>query len=83
MKVNFVGIRQLTEQILPLMAEGSAIANVASNGGAGWSRRISTLSALVSNLVPVRVRVKDPKEVSSDPRNYHLLCDPICNCGHS
>jgi hypothetical protein len=34
-------------------------------------------------LVPVRVWVEDPKEVSSDPRNYHLLRDPISNCGHS
>ena len=34
-------------------------------------------------LVPVRVRVKDPKEVSSDPRDYYLLRDPVGHCGHS
>ncbi|MXO89975.1 coniferyl-alcohol dehydrogenase [Pontixanthobacter aquaemixtae] len=42
MKVNFIGLRHLTEQVLPLMADGGAIANIASTGGLGWSRRIPT-----------------------------------------
>ena len=32
----------LTEQVLPLMGPGSAIASIASTGGLGWSRRIPT-----------------------------------------
>ncbi|HEX7873546.1 MAG TPA: coniferyl-alcohol dehydrogenase [Sphingobium sp.] len=40
MKVNFIGTRHLTETILPLMDEGSAIASIASTGGLGWSRRV-------------------------------------------
>jgi NAD(P)-dependent dehydrogenase (short-subunit alcohol dehydrogenase family) len=40
MKVNFIGTRHLTEQVLPLMGEGSAIVSISSNGGLGWSRRI-------------------------------------------
>ncbi|MDE2405130.1 MAG: coniferyl-alcohol dehydrogenase [Sphingomonadales bacterium] len=39
-KVNFIGTRHLTECLLPLMGEGSAIASIASTGGLGWSRRI-------------------------------------------
>lgn len=42
MKVNFIGLRHLTEQVLPLMGPGGAIANIASTGGLGWSRRIPT-----------------------------------------
>jgi NAD(P)-dependent dehydrogenase (short-subunit alcohol dehydrogenase family) len=42
MKVNFIGLRHLTEQILPMMSVGGAIANIASTGGLGWSRRIPT-----------------------------------------
>jgi NAD(P)-dependent dehydrogenase (short-subunit alcohol dehydrogenase family) len=49
MKVNFIGTRYLTEQILPLMTTGGAIASVASNGGAGWSRRIPTLMQLITS----------------------------------
>jgi len=40
MKVNFIGLRHLTQQLLPKMGAGSAIANIASTGGLGWSRRI-------------------------------------------
>ncbi len=42
MKVNFIGLRHLTEAVLPMMGEGGAIANIASTGGLGWSRRIPT-----------------------------------------
>jgi NAD(P)-dependent dehydrogenase (short-subunit alcohol dehydrogenase family) len=42
MKVNFIGLRHLSELILPLMSEGGAIASIASTGGLGWSRRIPT-----------------------------------------
>lgn len=39
-KVNFAGTRHITECVLPLMAQGSAIVSIASTGGLGWSRRI-------------------------------------------
>tara|TARA_R110001599_G_scaffold26856_2_gene94611 strand:+ start:50074 stop:50898 length:825 start_codon:yes stop_codon:yes gene_type:complete len=42
MKVNFIGLRHLTQQVLSLMGKGGAIANIASVGGLGWSRRIPT-----------------------------------------
>ena len=40
MKVNFIGTRHLTEQVVPLMSGGGAIASIASTGGLGWSRRV-------------------------------------------
>jgi NAD(P)-dependent dehydrogenase (short-subunit alcohol dehydrogenase family) len=40
-KVNFIGTRMLTEQILPLLTEGAAIGSIASTAGMGWSRRIA------------------------------------------
>ena len=42
MKVNFIGLRHLTEQVVKLMKPGAAIASIASTGGLGWSRRIPT-----------------------------------------
>ena len=47
MKVNYAGTRRLTERILPLMGEGSAIASVSSIGGLGWSRRVPVLMELL------------------------------------
>ncbi len=48
MKVNFIGTRHLTEQILPLMGEGAAVASISSTGGLGWSRRIPVLMTLIA-----------------------------------
>lgn len=47
MKVNYIGTRYLTEQVLPLMGEGGAIASISSNGGMGWSRKLDMLMPLV------------------------------------
>jgi NAD(P)-dependent dehydrogenase (short-subunit alcohol dehydrogenase family) len=40
MKVNFLGTRHLTEQVIGLMGDSGAIVSIASTGGLGWSRRI-------------------------------------------
>lgn len=42
MKVNFLGTRHITEQVIPLMGDKGAIVSIASTGGLGWSRRIPT-----------------------------------------
>jgi NAD(P)-dependent dehydrogenase (short-subunit alcohol dehydrogenase family) len=42
MKVNFIGLRHLTQLVVPMMGPGGAIASIASTGGLGWSRRIPT-----------------------------------------
>src|SRR5580692_6036633 len=47
MKVNYAGTRRLTERVLPLMGQGSAIASVASTAGMGWSRRVPVLMELL------------------------------------
>ncbi|MFD1613238.1 coniferyl-alcohol dehydrogenase [Sphingomonas tabacisoli] len=48
MKVNFLGTRHLTEQVLPLMSEGGAVVSIASNGGLGWSRNIPANMELIA-----------------------------------
>ena len=48
MKVNFIGLRHLTEQVLPLMQAGGAIVSIASTGGLGWSRRIPTNMEMIT-----------------------------------
>lgn len=47
MKVNYAGTRRLTEQVLPLMSAGGAIASISSNAGMGWSRRVPVLMELL------------------------------------
>ena len=38
-RVNFLGLRHLTEALAPRMAPGAAVTNVASNAGNGWPQR--------------------------------------------
>ncbi|WP_317929594.1 coniferyl-alcohol dehydrogenase [Halioxenophilus sp. WMMB6] len=47
MRVNFAGTRYVTEAVLPLMAEGSSIVSISSNGGMGWSRRVPVIMELI------------------------------------
>jgi NAD(P)-dependent dehydrogenase (short-subunit alcohol dehydrogenase family) len=45
--VNFLGLRELTEVVLPLMPAGGAVAHVASIAGMGWLNRLDTVRELV------------------------------------
>lgn len=48
MKVNYVGTRHLSDGLLPLIADGGAIVNVASTGGMGWPQRLAELRTLIA-----------------------------------
>ena len=48
MRVNFLGLRHLTEAALPLMPEGSAVAHVASLAGQGWAQHVSEIDDLLA-----------------------------------
>ncbi len=47
MKVNYLGTRHLTDGLLPLLRDGGAIVNVASNGGMRWSEHLAELRRLI------------------------------------
>lgn len=47
MLVNFVGARHLAEQLLPKMAEGSAIGAISSSAAIGWQQQLPTILELV------------------------------------
>jgi NAD(P)-dependent dehydrogenase (short-subunit alcohol dehydrogenase family) len=47
MLVNFCGLRQVTEAVIPNMVEGSAIASIASTAGIGWMQNMSLLFELL------------------------------------
>ena len=49
MTVNFLGLRHLTEAIVPKMPPGSAVANISSAGGLGWERKSSEIQALLEH----------------------------------
>jgi len=48
LRVNFLGLRHLTETLGPRMAEGATVTNVASNAGNGWRDRRPVLEELLA-----------------------------------
>jgi len=48
MLVNFVGLRHLTEALLPRIPEGGAVASITSVAGMGWRKNLEAVKALVS-----------------------------------
>jgi NAD(P)-dependent dehydrogenase (short-subunit alcohol dehydrogenase family) len=46
-KINYLGMRLMTEQMLPLMRPGGAIVTVGSTAALGWEQRIGELSSLL------------------------------------
>ena len=47
MRVNFLGVRHLSERVLPLIPSGGAVASIASVGGLGWERRREAIDELL------------------------------------
>lgn len=45
--VNFLGLRQLTEQVLPLLRKGASVVNVSSTAGFGWPARVAQIIELL------------------------------------
>jgi len=48
MAVNFLGLRHLTEALLPRLADGGAVVNGASGAGSGWRDRIDLSRELIA-----------------------------------
>jgi NAD(P)-dependent dehydrogenase (short-subunit alcohol dehydrogenase family) len=48
MRVNFLGVRHLTERLLPRIPPGGAVVSIASVGGLGWERRREPLDELLA-----------------------------------
>ena len=46
--INFVGLRYLTESLLPRIADGGAIASIASTAGMGWKPKLAQVQEFLS-----------------------------------
>jgi NAD(P)-dependent dehydrogenase (short-subunit alcohol dehydrogenase family) len=47
LKVNYLGMRLMTEGMLPLLRQGGSVVAVASTAALGWDQRIDTLAGLL------------------------------------
>lgn len=48
MRINWLGLRHLTESLIPLMPPRSAIVHIASTAGRGWADRLDVMGQLMA-----------------------------------
>lgn len=73
MSVNFLGLRHLTNQLLPLIESGGAIVNVASIAGLGWMDHLEEINALLDTPSFEAGRewlVANPRETGADAYSF-------------
>lgn len=56
MLVNYIGTRQLTDELLDAIADGGGIAIIASDAGMGWERNLASHLELLAISDPVAAR---------------------------
>jgi len=71
MLVNFVGLRALTEGLLPRMASGSAVASITSVAGMGWRKNLENLRAI--SATPGFAEARAWCEAHPDAANGYLF----------
>jgi len=72
MKVNFFGLRQFTDALIPKLADGAAIVNVASLAGAGWQQNIAQVKRCLANGTLANAETLVSQEGIGDDRCYFV-----------
>lgn len=50
MRVNFLGVRHLSDAILPRIPAGGAVVSISSAGGLGWARKLEQIGGLLDTV---------------------------------
>jgi NAD(P)-dependent dehydrogenase (short-subunit alcohol dehydrogenase family) len=69
--VNFVGLRHLTEAVLPRIPSGGAVASITSVGGMGWQKNLDNVKGLCDT--PDFAAGKAWLEANADKNNGYLF----------
>lgn len=57
MRINWIGLRQLTEGVIPLLQDGAGIASIASDAGIGYQANLERIGELLA--------IQDPAEAAA------------------
>src|SRR5258708_22274106 len=76
MLVNFCGLRQVTESVIPLMIPGSSIASIASTAGIGWMQNMELLFGLITTPDFAGARDRKSTRLNSSHQiiSYAVFC---------
>ena len=71
LKVNFFGLREFTQKMLPKIARGGAIVNLSSGAGMGWAQNIDLLKEALA--------ITDMQEVDSFTERHQIHTEGMDN----
>ena len=76
MRVNILGLKRLTERLLPTMQAGGAVVNTASTAGNRWPERLAEIDALlgIDSWDEGVVGVADHADVVADGYSFSKEC---------
>lgn len=76
MMINWVGLRHLTEALMPRICEGGAIASIASTAGMAWQSNLELVNEFLAlkGFDEGAAWVKDMPEMNTDPYGFSKQC---------
>jgi len=74
--INFVGLRHLTDTLLPRVREGGAIASIASTAGMAWKSNLDTVRAFLEmgSFEEAAAWLADEPSLNADPYGFSKQC---------
>jgi len=74
--INFVGLRHLTEALLPRISDGGAVASVSSTAGMGWKGNLDNVNKMLATkgFDEVKAWLEKEEEIGADPYGFSKQC---------
>jgi len=76
MMINFVGLRHLTDALLPRMRSGGAVASIASTAGMAWKSNLELVRSFLEleTFEAAEAWLGDPPELNADAYGFSKQC---------
>ena len=76
MMINFVGLRHLTDSLIPRVRAGGAIASISSTAGMAWKSNLELVETFLAleTFEAAEVWLKDPPELNADAYGFSKQC---------
>ncbi|HQY70405.1 MAG TPA: coniferyl-alcohol dehydrogenase [Pseudomonadales bacterium] len=76
MMINFVGLKHLTDALLPRIGKGGAIASIASTAGMGWKANLELVRKFLAleGFDAAEAWLKDAPELNADAYGFSKQC---------
>lgn len=74
--INFVGLRHLTEALLPRIGAGGGIASIASTAGMGWKGNLETVRSFLAldGFDAAEAHLRSDPALNADPYGFSKQC---------